>query len=50
MDCVQNLGLVLENIKTYFDEIMSEVVDRIELIINRGALAGSCVAAINRSL
>jgi len=35
MDCVQNLGLVLENIKTYFDEIMSEVVDRIELIIKQ---------------
>ena len=50
MDSVRNLGLVLENIKTHFEEIMSEVVDRIELIINREALAGSCVTAINCSL
>jgi len=50
MDCLRNLGLFLENIKTHFDEIMSEIVDRIELIINRGALGGSCVTAINRSL
>ena len=47
---MRNLGLVLENIKTHCEEIKSEVVNWIELIINRGALAGSCVTAINLSL
>jgi hypothetical protein len=47
---VRNLGLVLENIKTNFEKIMSEFLNRIELTINRGALDGSCITAINLSL
>jgi hypothetical protein len=50
MDFVRNLCLVLENIKMDFEKIMSGIVNRIELIINRGALAGFCITAIDLSL